>query len=169
MIKESCFFFSFLFLMSLRSTIFMLTIFFSLNTAGNIFITWKCPRSHTEQGSFSDESQTCHIFVREGLRWERTVRFVAFACPGFNIPSFSYSTLISYYSNFCQNRAWEPCLATSLSQGILNLEWSEGKDYRDTGTSSGRFLLTRLAAGFSCLAFTVTEDPIIRFLEFLLY
>ena len=60
-----------------------------------------------------------------------------------------------------QNRVREPSLAIRLSQGIATLEWSEGMKCTDVEMSPGRFLLTRLAAGVSCLGFTGGDDPII--------
>ena len=43
----------------------------------------------------------------------------------------------------------------------MTLEWSEGMKCTDVEMSPGRFLLTRLVAGVSCLGFTGGDDPII--------
>ena len=41
------------------------------------------------------------------------------------------------------------------------LEWSEDTKCTDVEMSPGRFLLTRLVTGASCLGFTGGDDPII--------
>ena len=43
----------------------------------------------------------------------------------------------------------------------MTLEWNEGTKCTDIEMSPGRFLLTRLVAGVSCLGFTGGDDPTI--------